>query len=46
MTVDIPRNMEKELEMLGVIPKRVTPTPTKEKETQPLVWDGVGECPF
>jgi len=36
--------MEKELEMLGVIPKRVTPTPTKE--TQPLVWDGIGECPF
>jgi len=44
VTVDIPRNMEKELEMLGVIPKRVTPTPTKE--TQPLVWDGIGECPF
>ena len=46
MRDDLPTYLEIELDLLGVVPERVTPKQPQEKQELPKVWDGKGDCPF
>jgi len=43
---DLPRFLERELDMMGVMPHSVAPKQPQEKPEPPKVWDGKGDCPF
>ena len=46
MQDELPKYLERELDMLGVVSQRMTPRQPREKQEPPQVWDGKGECPF
>ena len=46
MQDELPTYLERELNLLGVVPERMTPKQPQEKPTPPKVWDGKGDCPF
>ena len=46
MQDELPKYLERELDLLGVVSQRMTPRKPQEKQEPPKVWDGKGDCPF
>lgn len=47
MQDELPKYLERELDLLGVVSQRMTPRQQPQEKQKPAqVWDGKGDCPF